>query len=282
MNHKYDLVVAYRIYPGVSKVPPIHADNKYNLSATCLNSFVNSFGSLKVKVIALLDGCPPEYKDLFEKTIPKEDLVIHEFQPKLGNFGTFSRQIDELLAQEDAEFVMFAEDDYIFLPNALEHMVNFLKTKPDADFVCPYDHPDYYNNIYHNYSSKIAYDSTHHWRTGASTTLTFMTRKSILREAQHTLRAYSQENKDICIWMALTKINVWNFWKPLRYLFSERWIFGYFRRAWQYNWKQIIWGNQYSLWIPMPSVATHMESDFIAPLIQWEDYFKRYNNVERK
>lgn len=282
MEKKYDLVVAYRIYPGVSKVPPVHADNKYKLSALCLRSFVESFGNLKVKVIALLDDCPAEFTTLFKDIIPEEDLVIHEFKPKLGNFGTFARQIDELLTQQESELVMFAEDDYVYLPGALEHMVNFMKANPDADFACPYDHPDYYASLYHQYSSKVIYDSSRHWRTGASTTLTFMTRKSVLQKAQHTLRAYSDKNKDFCVWMALTKINVWNWWKPLFNIVSNRWMFGYFRRAWQYNWKQILFGDQYTLWVPLPTLATHMESDFLAPLVQWENYFTQYDNGKRE
>ena len=58
----YDLVVAYRIFPKVSKSPPIFQNNKYKLAHLCLKSFKESLGSLKVKIYALLDNCPPNMK----------------------------------------------------------------------------------------------------------------------------------------------------------------------------------------------------------------------------
>lgn len=278
MTPQYDLTVAYRIYPFISKVPPLYPDDKLKLVEACVHSFRESLGNLKVKVFFLLDACPPEYKETILKYFPEDDVEFREYSERKGNFGTFKEQIDILSTQEYSELVYFAEDDYIYLPNALQDLVQFMKDTPKADFSTPYDHPDYYHSLYHDYAAQVMYDSTRHWRTGASTTLTFMTRKSILKEVSSTLRSYSTENKDICVWMALTKINVWNFWKPLKYILSERWIFGYFRRTWQFNWKQILFGKSYSLWVPMPTLSTHMESDFLAPLIEWEPYFNKYKN----
>lgn len=57
-SQTYDLAVAYRIYPQVSKVPPVFSQDKYKLSEFCLKSFKNSLGDLRAKIIVLLDGCP--------------------------------------------------------------------------------------------------------------------------------------------------------------------------------------------------------------------------------
>ena len=64
-RYTHDLAVAYRIYPSVSR-PALglpFSDDKYRLSEICLHSFKESLGSLRVKVWAILDGCPPEYAE---------------------------------------------------------------------------------------------------------------------------------------------------------------------------------------------------------------------------
>ena len=66
---QYDVAVAYRIYPKVSRAPPVFADDKYQLSELCLKSFRDSLGSLKVKMFVLLDNCPPSYEDLFTEIL---------------------------------------------------------------------------------------------------------------------------------------------------------------------------------------------------------------------
>ena len=47
-----DLAIAYRIYPGISKIPPIYSDDKFKLSELCLRSFKQSLGGLRVKIWA--------------------------------------------------------------------------------------------------------------------------------------------------------------------------------------------------------------------------------------
>ena len=64
----YDLVVAYRIYPRVSKTPPAFAHNKLALSELCLRSYAEALGDLRAKIYVLLDDCPPEYEALFAYT----------------------------------------------------------------------------------------------------------------------------------------------------------------------------------------------------------------------
>jgi hypothetical protein len=98
----YDLAVAYRIYPKVSKVPPVFSDNKFKLSELCLRSFKNSLGSLKVKIWALLDNCPPEYEELFKKYFDINDLEIVKL-PGIGDRGTIKKQVHILTEQNVSE-----------------------------------------------------------------------------------------------------------------------------------------------------------------------------------
>ena len=42
MIMNYDLVIAYRIYTGVSKNPPVCKHKKYELAKLCIDSFSRS------------------------------------------------------------------------------------------------------------------------------------------------------------------------------------------------------------------------------------------------
>lgn len=276
--NKYDVVIAYRIYPGISKIPPIYADNKLKLSEHCLKSFINSLDGVNYKFIAIVDGCPPEFQEIFTRIIPAERLEMLVFNPKLGNHGTFAKQIEVLLAQNDSELVYFAEDDYVYLPHSFKELVTFMSKNPNADFCTPYDHLDYYNSEFHKYKTTVALSPNHHWRTGASTTLTFLTRKSVLQQAKDILLSYSKGNLDVSVWIALTRYKVFGFLKIPYYLIFKRWMWGAFWRAWRYGWTNILFGKSYSLWVSIPSLATHMESNFIAPSVDWAPYFKSESN----
>ena len=46
MEKKYDLTVAYRIYPKISRSPAIYRNDKFKLSEFCLKSFKDSLGIL--------------------------------------------------------------------------------------------------------------------------------------------------------------------------------------------------------------------------------------------
>src|ERR1700723_2139884 len=139
----YDLAVAYRIYPKVSK-PALglpYSDDKLRLSEICLRSFKECVEGLRVKIWAILDGCPESFADLFRKYFDPDDLVLVPL-PAVGNHATFGKQIDILLSQTDRDFVYFAEDDYVYLPNRFARMIFFMNAYKHGDFVTPYDHLD--------------------------------------------------------------------------------------------------------------------------------------------
>src|ERR1700739_4266701 len=122
-NCRYDVAVAYRIYPKVAKPPQSlpFGDDKLRQAEICLRSFRNSLGSLRVKLWAILDGCPQEYRTLFQRYFAPEDLVLVEVNG-IGNRATYAKQLEILLSQCDAEYVYFAEDDYLYLPDEFSRM----------------------------------------------------------------------------------------------------------------------------------------------------------------
>jgi hypothetical protein len=260
----YDLAVAYRIYPGVSKVPPVFSQDKYKLSELCLKSFKDSLVDLKTKMYVLLDNCPPEYQQLFEKYFQSSDIEFIHLDG-VGNQATFDLQIKTLLKQEDSERVYFAEDDYFYLPGQFKEMIDFMDENSDADFLSTYDHRDYYTHPLHRHAYEKRTTTTRLWRTANSTCLTFLTTKKILKEARSILETYTRGNYDSSMWLALTKYQI----NPINMRKSnemKKIIF----RVWRDSWRQIIAGKRFKLWTPLPSISTHMENNSIAPGIDWK------------
>lgn len=287
--NRYDLAIAYRIYPKVSGEPPIFKDDKFKLSELCLKSLKDSLGSLRVKIWALLDKCPPEYETLFKKYFNQEDLEIINLNG-IGNQATFRLQIEILIKQNISKYVYFAEDDYFYLPKEFESMVLFLKSNKDVDFVSPYDHIDYYIKSLHKYDVAIKVFRNKHWRETATTCCTFLTERNKLIKTKKTFLKYSAVNNffvkyrilrnsfiysyfleflftpiDSDIWLSLTKKKVFNIFRIIRLRFQDRWLFGIYFKTWRFHWKQILFGKKYKLWTPIPTIATHMVTIGFAP-----------------
>ncbi len=271
---KFDIAIAYRIYPKVSKVPPVFSDDKYKLSELCLKSLAGSLKGLSAKIWVLLDNCPDEYRGLFSNILGEHELEFIEL-PGVGNNATFRMQADILLGQDDADIVYFAEDDYFYLPGRFGDMVRLITDK-GADFVTPYDHPDYYSLDIHKYQSRVIIDNGVHWRTVSTTCMTFMARKSALAKTKRTFLSYSKRNDDASLWMSLTKKKIFNPGLYLKFLFSDFSMFKIMAKSWYFGWMRNLFGKKWELWSPVPSIATHMDSKYLAPGINWPQHFNLY------
>jgi hypothetical protein len=261
-----DLAVAYRIYPGVSKLPPFFSTDKYKLSEMCLRSFERALGELRVKIWALLDGCPPEYEALFREMFQGYDLEILSLA-KIGNLATFSLQIDLLKNQTEAPYVYFAEDDYFYFPDALEKMVTYMRENRDVDFVTPYDHPDSYYTSSRFERHLVRPFGDRYWRTASSTCLTFLTSRENLIRTKSMFRTYSNGNWDCPIWLALTqKSELAN----LRVHWCSLFRLAIWGKTWLWGCRRLLFGRRYRLWVPLPTLATHMESTRLSPLVDWQ------------
>lgn len=278
-ENKYDLTVAYRIYPKVSKIPPVFTDDKYKLSELCLRSFKKSLGNLKVKIYVLMDNCPKEYEKLFTDIFPAEDLQMLKLSG-LGNHNTFNEQVNLLLDQQYSEYVYFAEDDYFYLPGLFNEMINLLKNNEDVHFVTAFDHPHYYNYELHCHKNiKKVYEGRK-WRTVNSTCLTFLTKKDYLKKTEWVFKTYKYKNNDSSLWLSLTKYRVFNPLLPLKYFIKREWfLLEIILFSWLFCWWQILFGKKWNLWAPYSSIATHMNSNLMAPNIDWNKYFNKERYV---
>lgn len=264
----YDVCIAYRINAQISlKKRPVFQNDKIKLSALCLESFKRSLGNLKIKLIVILDRCPSIYETLFLKRFKKEDLEFINIEKimdkKYGNNAfTFLKQLEVLTNQKFAEYVYFAEDDYLYIPNSFSTMLNFME-KIKADFITPYDHPDYYTSKLHNYMKEIVKYGGYIWKSVGSTCCTFLTTNKVLKSVYTFLTRYKYMG-DTSMWFALTK---------KRWFLGKNFGWGTLL-MWRYGFRQLLFGKKYSLWVPQPSLATHMLENFLAPNVEWEVYIK--------
>ncbi|MBL7999235.1 MAG: glycosyltransferase family 2 protein [Candidatus Kapabacteria bacterium] len=265
----YDVAIAYRVYPGVSKTPFIHRTDKRALAELGVASLRRSLGHVRAKVWAILDGCPDDYEQMMLRYFDAADLVILRSTAK-SNAVTFSMQIDLLLEQTDADIVYFAEDDYLYRADSFAPMLDILRERTDIDFATPYDHLDYYTHPVHPPTARILTHGETYWRTATSTCLTFATRKATLRETQHVFRTFIQNNYDTSIWFALCKSTVWNPFMFLRSGMDILWLAKTFVKAWLFTPAQLLFGRRRTLVAPMPSIATHAEITGIAPAVDWQ------------
>jgi hypothetical protein len=268
---KYDLAVAYRIYPRVSG-PALDlgfGDDKYSLSEVCLKSFKESLGSLRVKMWAILDGCPAEYEALFRKYFDESELAVLKLD-NAGNHRTFANQIEVLLEQSDADLIYFAEDDYFYLPDQFSSMIEFLRADPEVDFVSPFDHLDCYRLALHRTPKWIKTSAGRHWRTASSTCLTFLTRKETLGRYRAVFQSYVRGNFDSSLWLSLTKQRVGNPFFLIRSLLGGSFEWKIIVKAWLYCWRQIVFGKRLKLWVPVPGIATHLDAHSLSPGVDWQ------------
>lgn len=269
-----DVAIAYRIYPKVAKVALPFGDDKLRLSEICLKSLKGSLEGLRIKIWVVLDGCPSTYAQLFRKYFDADDLILTELNG-VGNELTFRKQLDLLLAQRDAELVYFAEDDYFYLPGQFAILVRFLREHQDVDFVSPYDHLDCYSLDLHRFPKWLKAYGGRHWRTAASTCLTFLTRRETLRKTQAVFRNYRRTSLDCSLWLSLTKIRVFNPLFFIRCLFREPNFAKIICKSWIYCWRQILFGRRRKLWVPVPGVATHLDAHALSPNTDWDELLRQ-------
>jgi len=97
-------------------------------------------------------------------------------------------------------------------------------------FLTPYDHPGYYTEEGHRYKREVRIAGNRHWQTVKDTTLTFATHANLVKHEIETMKFFGWV--DVKLWAELSK--------------------------------------RHQLWSPIPSLATHMETPYLSPVIDWQ------------
>lgn len=266
------LIIALRVYPKISKVPPIYPDDKLALFECSCRSLKSGLGQIDYVLHVVLDSCPSEYSEMLKSVFPEERLVLHS-EEKVGNMGTFKKQIDILLNQNPDDFVYFAEDDYLYTENSFLPMLEVLKNG-DADFVTAYDHPDYDNLLLHAYSQPKEQLAGHNWRDVGCTCLTFLTTNRVLRETSDHLATYSLGNTDAATWLGLTKRGVFNPKIVFGTIFTSKFYLRIYYQIIKFSFARLFFGKKYKLLSPLPSLGTHLENNYVAKGVNWNEVAK--------
>lgn len=226
--------VLYRISDnGYKKTKLPNATKKH-----CFLNFMEHWPREEVSVY--MDKCIPETKEFLQEYAEMVDLDLHEIQGG-SSAGSWRIVRDIALTLPDDEVVYFVEDDYFHLRNSRKALLEGIER---ADYVTLYDAPDKYvparlggNPFIEDDgadATRVILTKTTHWRMTNSTTMTFATRVRTLRE-------------DLPIWKKFTEgDHPHDFQAFLELRASGR-----------------------SLISPIPSLSTHCEPAWLAPLIDW-------------
>jgi hypothetical protein len=269
-----DVAVALRVYPGISKSPFISGRTKLDLVTLGLESFVRALGGCSPELLVLLDGCPPEYQ------LRIRDVVGHlkpTFVPltMAGNRGSFLAQLDVLLGSK-APVVYFAEDDYVYLPGAFDRGFSLFREGEWADYATLYDHPDVYEGSLHRYQSEIRIAAGCHWRSVASTCLTFFARRDALVRDRRVFETFARGNYDVSVWMSLTRLPAVGVSSAVRAAMQGDTVsLKALAKVARFGLGRWLFGPRRQLWSALPSLATHMESSRLAPGVDWDAHFNR-------
>ncbi|MEM3489171.1 MAG: hypothetical protein QXO75_05895 [Nitrososphaerota archaeon] len=280
----YDLSIALRISPFLNS-RHIYFASKYELVETCFKSFITALSGIDYELFTILDGCPDCFEKMLRKNVEESRLKVIRTN-KIGNNATFMLQIQILSNKASSDYVYFAEDDYFYVEH-FKHLLEFIRKNRFIDFVSPYDHPDYYlRKDLHPYRIiKLAYNNRI-WKNVMSTTCTFLTKKEILRETCEILKSYARIG-DYFMWYVLTrKISLIDFLKIViafhrrniktiafhqQHLLKEAFLLKYLIKT---------PGTKYHLWVPEPTIATHMQKDCLSPGINWNHLLSRKCNAK--
>lgn len=214
---------------GYQKIKPDYIDNE-----KCLANFISVFGDDDIEIIA--DNVEDKtYEWLY-------NLNLNVERTQLGSGAqSFNYVLDKAVKLEDNTIVYFVEDDYLHLPNARNILIDGFKL--GAGYVSLYDHPDKYingsqgGNPYVENGGEVTQvfrTESCHWKLTNSTTMTFASKVSTLKEDLHIFKK----------WTTGTYPEDFKMFLDLR-------------------------TNGRSLITPLPGYSTHGETQWLSPFTDW-------------
>jgi hypothetical protein len=224
--------IIYRISDsGYNKVKPDYINNE-----ACLANAVKVFDDCEWSIIA--DNISEETNNMIQKYKSRDHILyVNE-----GNgAATFNIALDEALKMNDNDTVYFLENDYLHKPDSRVILEEGFEL--GASFVSLYDHPDKYlspNEGGNPYceggaeETRVYKTDSVHWKITNSTTMTFASQVSTLRENEQVLRNHTSGSypNDFQMFLELRSLN-----------------------------KLLI--------TPIPGYATHGETAWLSPLTDW-------------
>ena len=207
----------------------------------CLKNAINTFN--KANIVVFIDGVIQETDEAIHKLCDGLENIKLKYIHCGSNPKSLRALYTEALTLNDNDFVYFLEDDYLHLKDSQSVLIEFAEENY-TDYVTLYDHPDKYeegcvnvNPYCKNFGERtfLFRTANHHWKITNSTTDTFASFVDVLKRDKEILWKHTSEN--------------------IGHDF-ERWV--------------ELYKNGKFLSSPIPSLSTHCEVLFLAPLINWD------------
>jgi hypothetical protein len=208
----------------------------------CFKNLLNTVKNEKVILNIIFDGEPSE-KHFLNKYKEFYNLI----KINGGSEGSsFDKMIDHItnLNLNDDDIIYILEDDYLHIENWITILNEGIK-QINADYVTLYDHKDkYYFKIYDQIREKIFISNSVHWRTTPSTTSTFACKFKILKRDKEVHKNFAKNN-----------------------IVDD------------HNKFLELWNRGSNLISCIPGYSTHVEQEYLSPLVNWKQINNKYINL---
>lgn len=230
--------IIYRISDaGYRKVKPSFINNE-----NCLKNSLSVFPSDKYDWLIIGDNLSNQTTSMIEKYVPS-NIITHT---QIGSgAGTFNYALNESLKYNENDIVYFLENDYIHKQTSDKILLEGFEI--GGNYVSLYDHPDKYipsirggNKFIEDDGgelTKVYLSNSCHWKLTNSTTMTFASKVSTLKDDEDILRRWTNMGdypRDFDMFMELRE-------------------------------------KGKSLLTPIPGYSTHGETSWLSPLTNWEE-----------
>ena len=231
--------IIYRISDtGYNKVKPNYINNE-----NCLRNCTSVFKTTEHSWNIIADNISDETYSMIVKYIPEKCIE----KVSIGHgAGTFNLALDKALSFNNNEIVYFIENDYLHKRDADKILLEGFGI--GSDYVSLYDHPDKYidgaNPLVESGGeiTRVMISNSSHWKITNSTTMTFASKVKTLKEDESILRKWTEGSypQDFQMFLELSS-------------------------------------KQKSLVTPIPGYSTHGETNWLTPLINWNDICNNTN-----
>lgn len=226
--------------------------DKRSLIKVCFKSLYNAVKDYPHRITVLGDRLSDEMQDFFRS------YNVTLLNEELGNDKSIRRQVELALESSDDEWIYFVEDDYLHTADAfkwiddlitnkdkyistkrLARQLRFIKVRLDNRPLVIHtpDYPDRYLPKYLRFS--LIFRSKYcHWRQITNTTFTMMMQEATVKRYKNILLRSSIGADDGFL--------------------SRRLFAG------------LIFGDKALCLSPIPGVSTHMHTEVMTPVVDWE------------
>ena len=177
--------VFYRVSPFLSSHPNPLGRNKKDIVFKCFESFKKAVSNQDTTIVA--DNIPTDWYSLFK------GHNVHK--APTGNTATFHRQLDLASKLEDEEKVFLVEDDYLWVPGAVDKIEAALD---ELSLISPYDHPGHYTEERFKHEPKrIRLIGNQTYREAPSNTLTFATKAKVIKKNLELIKSFGVRDHEM-------------------------------------------------------------------------------------